>query len=68
MTFAAVLPARIARGRPRRWLVRALLAAGTALVAVLLVPGTASAPAVVTGCVLWWLLTARADLAPPPGR
>jgi len=68
LTFAAVLPARAARGRPLRLLARALVAAGAALAAVLLVPGTASAPAVVTGCALWWALTARADLAPPPGR
>ena len=66
--FAAALPARIARGRPRRLIIRALLAAAAATCAVLLVPGTASGPAVTAGCGLWWLLTARADLAPPPGR
>ncbi len=68
LTFTAVLPARIVRGRPLRLLIRALVAAGAAFAAVLLVPGTASAPAVVAGCALWWVLTARADLAPPPGR
>jgi hypothetical protein len=68
LTFAAVLPARVARGRPRRMAVRALIAAAAAYAAVLLVPGTPSAPAAVFGCALWWLLTARADLAPPPGR
>ncbi len=55
-------------GRARRLIIRALLAAAAATCAVLLVPGTASGPAVTAGCGLWWLLTARADLAPPPGR
>jgi hypothetical protein len=68
LAFAAVLPARIARGRPLRLLARALVAAAAALAAVLLVPGTPSAPACAAGCALWWLITARADLAPPPGR
>ena len=65
---AAVLPARVRRGRPRRLAARALLAAGASWAAVILVPGTPAAPAVAAGCALWWLLTARADLAPPPGR
>ena len=65
---AAVLPARIRKGRPGWLAARAAIAAGAAWIAVLLVPGTPSAPAAVTGCALWWLLTARADLAPPPGR
>jgi hypothetical protein len=67
-TAAAVLPARIARGRPWRLAVRALVAAAAGYAAARLVPGTPSAPAVAVGCALWWLLTARADLAPPPGR
>jgi curved DNA-binding protein CbpA len=65
---AAVLPARVVRGRPVRIVVRAAVAAAAAYAAVRLVPGTPSAPAAVAGCVLWWLLSARADLAPPPGR
>lgn len=65
---AAVLPVRVRRGRPRRLAVRALLAAGAGWAAVALVPGTPAAPAVAAGCALWWVLTARADLAPPPGR
>ena len=64
----AVLPARIGKGRPWRLLVRTAMAAAAAWAALLLVPGTPSAPAAVFGCFLWWLLTARADLAPPPGR
>jgi hypothetical protein len=68
LAFAAVLPARVARGRPLRLLARAVAAAGAACAAVWLVPGTPSAPACAAGCALWWLLTARADLTPPPGR
>jgi hypothetical protein len=66
--FAAVLPARVARGRPLRLAARAAIAATLAYAALTLVPGTPSAPAAAFGCGLWWLLTARADLAPPPGR
>jgi hypothetical protein len=66
--MAAVLPARIARGRPLRLLARALIAAAVGYAAARLVPGTPAVPAVAIGCALWWLLTARADLAPPPGR
>jgi hypothetical protein len=55
---------RIMRGRPLRLAVRALVAAAVALTALTVIPGTASAPAVVTGCALWLLLTARGDLAP----
>jgi curved DNA-binding protein CbpA len=68
LAFAAALPARIRRGRPLRMAARALIAAASAYAAVTLVPGTPSAPAAAFGCALWWLLTARADLAPPPGR
>ena len=63
MTFCAALPARVARGRPLRLAVRAALAAAAGYAAVRLVPGTPSAPATAFGCALWWLLTARADLA-----
>jgi hypothetical protein len=65
---ATVLPARIRHGRPGRLAARAGTAAAAAWIAVLLVPGTPSATAAAVGCALWWLLTARADLAPPPGR
>jgi hypothetical protein len=67
-TAAGVLPARVARGRPLRLLARALLAACAGYAAARLVPGTPAVPAVQAGCALWWLLTAKADLAPPPGR
>ena len=65
---AGVLPARVARGRPWRLLARALIAAAAGYAAARLAPGTPAAPAAAAGCALWWLLTARADLAPPPGR
>jgi hypothetical protein len=65
---ARVLPARIYHGRPGRLAVRAGIAIAAGATAFQVVPGTASAPAVAAGCALWWLLTARADLAPPPGR
>jgi hypothetical protein len=42
---------------------RALAAAGVSLIAVIFIPGTPSEPAIIVGCVLWWLLTSRSDLA-----
>ena len=63
-----VLPGRIRRGRLARMAVRTPAAAAVAVSAVIFIPGTPSAPAVVTGCALWWALTIRSDLAPPPGR
>jgi hypothetical protein len=63
-----LLPARVRRGRPLRLALRALAAAAVALLAVRAVPGQPAAPAAVTGIITWFLLTARADLAPPPGR
>lgn len=62
------LPARVRRGRPLRLALRALAAAAAALLVLHLVPGQPAAPADVTGIITWFLLTARADLAPPPGR
>ena len=61
-------PARIRHGRPRRLLLRAVIAAALSLVVLQLIPGTASAPADVGGLILWFGLTARRDLAPPPER
>ena len=63
-----LLPARARHGRPARLAVRTLAAAGGAVLAVTLVPGTPSAPAVAAGCALWLVLTGRGDLAPAPGR
>jgi curved DNA-binding protein CbpA len=64
----ALLPARARRGRPARLAIRTAIAIAVAVLAALVIPGTPSAPAVVAGCALWWALTARGDLAPPPGR
>jgi hypothetical protein len=61
-------PARIRRGRPRRLLMRAAIAAALSLVVLQLIPGPAAAPADVGGLVLWFVLTGRRDLAPPPER
>jgi hypothetical protein len=60
------LPARIRRGRPLRLLVRAAAAALLGLAVLALIPGTPAAPADVGGLVLWFVLTGRRDLAPPP--
>ena len=65
---ARLVPARIRHGRPWHLLLRALAAAVLSLVVVHLLPGQPSGPAVVTGLAIWFVLTARGDLAPPPGR
>jgi hypothetical protein len=62
------LPGRIRRGRPLRLLARALAACLLALAALHLVAGQPAAPALATGAAMWFLLTARSDLAPPPER
>jgi hypothetical protein len=49
-------------------LLRAVIAAVLSLLVLRLVPGQPSGPAVVTGLITWFLLTAHGDLAPPPGR
>src|SRR5487761_1697300 len=61
-----LVPARIRHGRPVRLLIRAIVAAVLCLVVLHLVPGQPSGPAVVTGLITWFVLTARGDLAPPP--
>jgi len=38
------------------------------LAVLALIPGTAAAPADVGGLVVWFVLTGRRDLAPPPER
>ena len=63
-----LVPARIRHGRPLRLLLRAIIAAVLSLLVLHLVPGQPSGPAVVTGLITWFVLTARGDLAPPPGR
>jgi hypothetical protein len=62
------VPARIRRGRPLRLAVRAIIAAVLSLLVLQLIPGTPAAPADVLALVLWFVLTGRKDLAPPPER
>ncbi len=63
-----LLPARVRRGRPLRLALRGMAAAVLILLAVALVPGQPAGPATAAGILTWFLLTGRADLAPPPGR
>ena len=62
------VPARIRRGRPLRLAIRAIIAAVLSLLVLQLIPGTPAAPADVLALVLWFVLTGRRDLAPPPER
>jgi hypothetical protein len=62
------LPARIWHGHKLRLLIRAAAAALLSLAVMALIPGQPAEPAVITGLVTWFLLTGRADLAPPPRR
>ncbi|MGH3180947.1 MAG: hypothetical protein ACRDOE_03445 [Streptosporangiaceae bacterium] len=62
------LPSRVRRGRPGRLLIRAAVAAALCLLVLNLIPGQPAAPADVLGLVLWFVLTGRKDLAPPPER
>jgi hypothetical protein len=63
-----LLPSRIRYGRPLRLAVRAITAAALSMVVLALIPGQPAAPALVAGLVLWFALTGRSDLAPPPRR
>ena len=63
-----LLPERIWHGRPLRLLTRAAAAAAASLGVLAEIPGQPAAPAIITGIALWFTLTARADLAPPPQR
>ena len=62
------LPPRIRHGRPVRLLLRAAVAAGLSLAVLILIGGQPAAPADVGGLILWFVLTGRRDLAPPPKR
>jgi hypothetical protein len=66
LTALARLPTRIRHGRPPRLLIRGLVAAALSLLLLQLIPGTPAAPADVFGLALWFVLTGRHDLAPPP--
>ena len=62
------LPARIRHGRPLRLVIRGIVAAALSLLVLHRIPGSPAAPADVSGLVLWFVLTGRRDLAPPPER
>ena len=62
------IPARIRSGRPLRLAIRGLIASVLALIVLQLVPGTPAAPADILGLTIWFVLTGRKDLAPPPER
>jgi hypothetical protein len=62
------LPARIRHGRPLRLVIRVLAAALAAVLVALSGAGQPAIAGVMTGIATWLLLTARGDLAPPPGR
>ncbi len=62
------VPARIRSGRPLRLAIRGLIAAALGLIVLRLIPGTPAAPADIGGLILWFVLTGRKDLAPPPER
>jgi len=65
---AARLPARIRRGRPARLALRILAALAIGAAAVAAAGPHPAAPALATGVATWLVLTARRDLAPPPGE
>jgi hypothetical protein len=62
------LPTRIRRGRPLRLAIRAIIAAVLSLLVLNLIPGQPAAPADILGLIIWFVLTGRKDLAPPPER
>ncbi|MGD0247221.1 MAG: hypothetical protein ABSB59_43815 [Streptosporangiaceae bacterium] len=62
------LPARIWHGRRLHIAARALAAALLSLTVLTLIPGQPAEPAVITGLIIWFVLTSRGDLAPPPGQ
>jgi hypothetical protein len=62
-----LLTARVRRGRPWRLALRVLAAAAACGAAVAVAGSQPAGPALITGALTWLLLTARRDLAPPPG-
>jgi hypothetical protein len=63
-----LVPARIWHGRPWRLALRLLAAAFLAGIAARSGAGGPAAAGVITGLVIWAVLSGRGDLAPPPGR
>jgi len=63
-----LVPARVRHGRPWRLVLRVLAAAVLGVAAARSEAGGPAAAGMVTGLGMWLILTARGDLAPPPGR
>jgi hypothetical protein len=65
---ARLMPARLRHGRPA--VLAARILAAFALAGITLHSGAGPAPVTgtLTGIVTWLALTARGDVAPPPGR
>jgi hypothetical protein len=68
LAVLAGLPSRVRKGRPLRLALRAIIAAVLSLLVLTLIPGQPAAPADVLGLIIWFVLTGRKDLAPPPER
>jgi hypothetical protein len=64
----ALVPARIRHGRPARLALRIATVVIVAVLALHTGAGTPAAAGLITGIGIWLVLTARGDLAPPPGR
>jgi hypothetical protein len=65
---ALLVPARIRHGRPARLLMRIVAAVVLAVLVLHTGAGTPAVAGLLTGIATWLVLTARGDLAPPPGR
>jgi hypothetical protein len=63
-----LVPARIRHGRPGRLVLRIVAAAVVAFLVTLTGAGTPAIAGLITGIGTWLVVTARGDLAPPPGR
>jgi hypothetical protein len=63
-----LLPARVRHGRPARLVLRVVAAAALAFLATRLGVPAPVVAGLLTGLGTWLVLTARTDLAPPPGR
>jgi hypothetical protein len=63
-----LVPARVRHGRPVRLVVRIVAAAALAFLVTHSGAGTPAIAGLVTSIATWIVLTARGDLAPPPGR
>jgi DnaJ domain len=66
MPWAAILLARIRRGRPLALTLRLLAAAAACLTAVTAAHWQPASFAVIAGVLTWLAVTGRSDLAPPP--